>query len=381
MAAEHRLDSSQADVLAAYLHDLGVILHFQDDPLLQRVVILKPEWGTNAVYAVLDTKAIQENNGRFCFGQLALIWSATSYPPSKHAELLQLMIRFELCYRLENTDEYIAPELLSAEQPTLEADDTDNLQFEYRYTFMPAGMLTRFIVRNHSWIQDNLCWKNGVVLARDGSRATVTAVPYRSRISIRVSGRNKRDVLATIRHDFQNIHKSLNNPELDEMVPCICSGCVMNAPFFFRYAQLRGYSENGIPEIRCEHTYKSVSVEQLLTGVYRPSELDLRYREAHAGPNPASPVAQKVIVKRERPNAWTNGSFALLVFLLGCVVALVVAQFYSPWLVPVVILSGIMALSVVGAFQLRHDNQLSEARFLKLMAMSLRQLPALLKKR
>jgi len=59
------LEKGQADLLSQYLHDLGVILHFQDDPVLRETVILKPEWGTNAVYAVLDTKKIQANRGRF----------------------------------------------------------------------------------------------------------------------------------------------------------------------------------------------------------------------------------------------------------------------------------------------------------------------------
>src|SRR5207244_260605 len=42
------VNSSQADTLSFYLHNLGVILHFREDPVLQKVVILKPEWGTNA---------------------------------------------------------------------------------------------------------------------------------------------------------------------------------------------------------------------------------------------------------------------------------------------------------------------------------------------
>ena len=36
--------------LSGYLHDLGVCLHFQDDLILKNTIILKPEWGTAAVY-------------------------------------------------------------------------------------------------------------------------------------------------------------------------------------------------------------------------------------------------------------------------------------------------------------------------------------------
>jgi internalin A len=37
--------------LSSYLHDLGVCLHFQNDDLLKETVILKPSWGTDAVYS------------------------------------------------------------------------------------------------------------------------------------------------------------------------------------------------------------------------------------------------------------------------------------------------------------------------------------------
>ena len=83
------LPRQQADLLSFYLHHLGVILHFQDDPVLRKIVILRPEWGTNAVYAVLDTKKVQQRNGRFAHRDLAEIWGQTEYPVSRYPELLQ----------------------------------------------------------------------------------------------------------------------------------------------------------------------------------------------------------------------------------------------------------------------------------------------------
>ena len=44
--------------LSGYLHDLGICLHFQDDPVLKQTLILKPKWGTDAVYRVLDDRTI-----------------------------------------------------------------------------------------------------------------------------------------------------------------------------------------------------------------------------------------------------------------------------------------------------------------------------------
>ena len=63
-------DEKQADYLSDYFHDLGVFLHFKDSPILDEIVFLKPDWATNAVYKVVDTREIQEDYGKFNFKQL-----------------------------------------------------------------------------------------------------------------------------------------------------------------------------------------------------------------------------------------------------------------------------------------------------------------------
>ena len=54
------LDKKRAEFLSDYLHDLGVILHYRHDRLLENTVILAPEWGTQAVYSLIDTREIHE---------------------------------------------------------------------------------------------------------------------------------------------------------------------------------------------------------------------------------------------------------------------------------------------------------------------------------
>ena len=52
-------DRSKALHLSRYLHDLGVFLHFQDDPLLARTVILQNQWATEAVFRILDDETVK----------------------------------------------------------------------------------------------------------------------------------------------------------------------------------------------------------------------------------------------------------------------------------------------------------------------------------
>ena len=53
---------SEQNTLVDFLHDLGVILHFKDIPLLNTHV-LEPEWVTNAVYKLVNSKEIAESRG------------------------------------------------------------------------------------------------------------------------------------------------------------------------------------------------------------------------------------------------------------------------------------------------------------------------------
>ena len=92
-------DRSKALHLSRYLHDLGVFLHFQDDPLLARTVILQNQWATEAVFRILDDETVKAQFGRFNSADCERLWRDSVYA-DMHPELLALMQRFELCYEL-----------------------------------------------------------------------------------------------------------------------------------------------------------------------------------------------------------------------------------------------------------------------------------------
>ena len=243
----HGLNETNTKFLSAYLHQLGVLLHFQDDKILKNTVILDPEWGTDAIYQVLDTRQVQDQKGTFSFQELETIWDSQKYPSEKHIELLQLMIKFELCFQIQDSENYIVPELLPAERVAYNWTTTDNLCFEYHFPFMPAGILSRFIARNHAIIHANCYWKNGVILERDKSRALVIDLPLDRKIKIAIDGPFKRELLGMIRNEFDLIFKSLNNIAVDEMIPCFCEVCREDAknPHLFNYATIKKFIEKG----------------------------------------------------------------------------------------------------------------------------------------
>ncbi|MBN2286942.1 MAG: TIR domain-containing protein [Tissierellales bacterium] len=262
------MNKNQAYHLSRYFHDLAGILNFQDNPLLKNSMILKPEWATHAVYDVLDTKAIQEKKGNFNFRELELIWNKKIYPISMHPHLLELMKKFELVFQLHNTQDFLVPEMLPGDRPNFQWNDEDNLIFEYHYDFMPKGIITRFIVINHNLIENELFWKNGVILKKENTRARVICDQYNRKISISIFGIYAKEFLAIIRNQFEYINASLNHPSLQEMIPCNCSQCKHDLkPIYFNYEYLLKRREKNKSTIDCPKSIKEISIESLLSGI------------------------------------------------------------------------------------------------------------------
>ncbi|EGJ30029.1 MULTISPECIES: COR domain-containing protein [Moorena] len=256
--------------LSGYLHDLGVCLHFQDDPLLKKTVIIKPEWGTYAVYKVLDNNQVIRNLGRFNRADLEKIWSEEKYAYMQD-ELLQLMMKFQLCYPIPGSEySYIAPQLLSLNQPEYDWDESDNLILRYTYEFMPKGIITRFIVVMDKWIyQQQYVWKSGVILNKDNTKAEVIEYYEKREIKIRVTGRHKRDLLTTVTYELDQIHKSYNRLKCSKFIPCNCSTCKNSQnPHFYEFDQLRERIAYGKDTIECgSPPYNTVKVLRLIDDV------------------------------------------------------------------------------------------------------------------
>jgi internalin A len=272
----HQMEKEKALFLSGYLHDLGIILHFCQDPVLAETVILKPEWATGVVYALIDSLEIQDNKGRFNRAHLGRYWNATKYPAEKYPQLLRLIEKFELCFNIVGTDDYIIPELLPSQRPAIEMEayrSSGNLHLHYSYDFMPAGIITRFISRLHYLIRKNHYWNNGVELEFSGSSALVVSDSAQKRIRVSVSGSNNSQLMGVIRSHFDHIHETLNMKKEEhvfEEVPCICSQCQKSEkPHFFKYDVLQRLSEKG-KEARCDKSLDDIPTDRLLNGFLPP---------------------------------------------------------------------------------------------------------------
>ncbi|MDY6896522.1 MAG: COR domain-containing protein, partial [Cyanobacteriota bacterium] len=264
--------------LSRFLHDLGVCLHFQDDSTLKHYVILKPEWATNAVYKVLDNNKVINNRGCFTQEELADIWDDSEYSDMQD-ELLQLMMRFKLCYPIPNNPgNYIAPQLLDINEPKYEWDNSNNLILRYKYEFMPKGIITRFIVETHPFIEEQkLVWRSGVVLNKDETRAEVIENYNQKEIKVRVSGNRKKELLAVVTHELEKIHRSFERLQYQTLVPCNCSECAGSEnPYSYALDKLRERLNKGKFQIECQNSYDMVDVRRLIDDVNLSPQQEIR---------------------------------------------------------------------------------------------------------
>jgi Leucine-rich repeat (LRR) protein len=279
---KHKVDEDTALILSQYFHDLGVFLHFQDDDILCRTVILQNEWATDAVYKVLDCESVKGNRGRFTRADLETIWGDEADKAryrNMHPELLALMKEFKLCYQITNrvgfgnryglTNTFLAPQLFEESQPDYDWDETDNLIVKLKYGFMPKGLISQFIVRMHRYVKElETAWKHGVILEKtDTVYAEVVSLYAQQGIRIRVRGVDNKRFLDIVLEEFDKIHSLFEGIKVDKFIPCNCSLCKMmnwKGKYYFKYEVLKRAYATNILDIQCQESFQSVNVHRLI---------------------------------------------------------------------------------------------------------------------
>ncbi|MCP4221171.1 MAG: hypothetical protein GY765_41460 [bacterium] len=101
-----KINKKLAATYAAILNQLGHIIHYNDDPALRDIVILKAEWLSKAISFVLEDRRVKDQNGLVNHHRLGEIWNNSArspeerYPNDLHPIFIRLMERFDLSYRV-----------------------------------------------------------------------------------------------------------------------------------------------------------------------------------------------------------------------------------------------------------------------------------------
>ncbi|MGR8979129.1 MAG: COR domain-containing protein [Gammaproteobacteria bacterium] len=260
--------------LSRYLHDLGVFLHFQDEPLLARTVILQNTWATKAVFRMLDDETVKKRQGHFDRAVCARIWRDSVYA-DMHPELLALMQKFELCYRLPDSDKeaWLAPQLLQPSKPEPLADwqRPGDLSLRYRYEFLPKGMISRLIVRMHRFVKrPELSWISGALFERGFTELLAEVPANGGEIVLSARGPERKELLSVIASDIDALNEGFHGLKelVGKWVPCRCGRCrEKSEPEFFEHKRLLQRKQDGKLKVECPASYDDVDVLELLDGI------------------------------------------------------------------------------------------------------------------
>ncbi len=266
LCAENNInDDVSQSTLIGFLHDLGVVLRFQDDPRLEGMGVLNPQWVTNGVYKILNSKTLFQNKGVLTFAMLEEILNTSDYPRGKRLFIVDMMKKFELCYDIESVKTFLVPDLLPKDQPDLQFNGIP--AFEYAYPVLPSSVITRFIVRMNQKIDDGLVWRTGVVLKIGENKALVKADIEDRKITIAIDGveHTRRDALSAIRYELDEIHNSVKGLNPQKRVP------VPNAPLAepLKYDYLLKLERSGQEFLPVENgnDLVTVNVRQVLSAI------------------------------------------------------------------------------------------------------------------
>ncbi|MBD2273012.1 leucine-rich repeat domain-containing protein [Nostoc sp. PCC 7120 = FACHB-418] len=253
------------------LHRLGLVLNFREHPILRDTNVLKPNWVTEGIYALLSDENLKtKSKGIFTPADLTRVLNPERYPTKRHGYLIELMKEFELGFELAcYPPQFLIAGLLPKDQPDATELEGETLEFQYHYKVLPESIISRFIVNTHERIHNQIYWRSGVMLQYQQHNeiyniARIKADPEDKKIFIAISGRKetRRSFLAILRDVFQKIHKSLANLEITEWVPV--PGYPNHPPL--DYQELLGLETMGILEYPIGKLKININIRQLLDG-------------------------------------------------------------------------------------------------------------------
>ncbi|MCB0266271.1 MAG: hypothetical protein KDH98_24230, partial [Calditrichaeota bacterium] len=228
MCSECRLENnSQKYNAITFLHDLGLVLHF-DEVKSYDYYVLDPYWITYGVYQILTSGLAGESNGVVPMEKLEYIindepekseqYRAANYRKIRYTNqqsrfLLEILNAFKLCFKVPDGNSFIIPDLLDTEEPKAFTqklrESADSIRFVYEYEYLPRFVMPHLIVETHRFHKK--IWRTGCVLQDNGCEALVSN--YDNRLSIIVCGEHKRkyEFMSVLRYLIDMINRELSN--------------------------------------------------------------------------------------------------------------------------------------------------------------------------
>lgn len=294
----NNMDDEIANLFIRISHRLGHLTHYENDPILKDIVILRPDWLANAMSYVLDDEETRNNQGLVKFSRLSHLWndssrpSETRYSENLHKIFLKLMERFDLSYRVAgiSKDEERDPVSLIAQLvpdnnpeekefkkgwlSELQSGDIEQTQIcrivdEKGQSANAEGLFYQLIVRLHKFslgrtrYDDSVHWQRGLILDADyNGRALLRHIENNVHITVRAPYPER--FLGWLTEEVKYLVESFwEGLRCDVTVPCLnvkpkpCTG-------LFEVEKLLENKHRGRPEQPCSICNQWQSIDKLL---------------------------------------------------------------------------------------------------------------------
>jgi len=294
-----QMDDEESRLFVTIEHRLGHLIHYEHDPALRDIVVLKPDWLATAISFVLDDEATRTAHGLVRFSRLSLLWNDPNraadsrYPSDLHPIFLRLMERFDLSYRVADLSAKgeVDPQTLIAqlvpdtrperdlerEWPSdVAAGDIQQIQIcrivdQKGQSATAEGLFFQLIVRLHKYslgrvnYNDSVHWQRGLVLDDDyNGRALMEHAGNDVRISVRAPYPER--FLAMLTSEVKYLVESFwEGLRCEVMVPCV-NPCGRNQPGtgLFEVEKLIDSKRKSRPEYPCSVCNEWQEIDHLL---------------------------------------------------------------------------------------------------------------------
>lgn len=281
LCKNRKMNEDEAKDFVRVSHRLGHLIHYEHDPLLQDIVVLKPDWLSTAISFVLDDEQTRKAHGLVSSKRLGQLWDDPKrpkdrYPAKLHPVFLRLMERYDLSYRVADaqkgqSDEtsliaQLVPDIrppaaeINAVWPTAFARGEEHQEQICRIvdaktgqSAAAEGLFYQLIVRLHKYslgrmdYREGIHWQRGLVLDDDyNGRALLENVGNDVRILVRAA-------YPVLTHEVkwltENFWKGLR---CEIMVPCVAP-CGKNLPGtgLFEVEKLIVFKKQGVQKFPC----------------------------------------------------------------------------------------------------------------------------------
>ncbi|AWH86653.1 hypothetical protein HYN59_16745 [Flavobacterium album] len=263
----HFSDIKEIVDIGKFLHKLGIILWFNDTPLLRSYIVIKPEWLMNAVYFILDEK--KSEKGFLTSVEFDEIWNDKSYI-DKRDFLKSILEQFKIAFpKKSKLGEYIIPsKLKSLSDSDQWKIDINNkcIRLEYEFDFLPYGLTNQVSSDLSKYItSDDSVWFNAANFKKNDSHAQIEENRIKRMLLIKARGNDARDLVAMIMKSIDDVIDEYRGVNLKIKVLCNCNVCIgLQNPMEFDYDKIKEWINLGKDEKTCLESDEKINIRNLI---------------------------------------------------------------------------------------------------------------------